>query len=116
MWHYQRYRRKFFEDYAKENGLEPCNPDNWYLQAKEKIMARKVSFSLTLINTLFDVDHHFTINLQGARKVIAYHGNSISKALLDLFPNIGLDKSFQMKSMAAIFLPFLILTFSFLGI
>lgn len=31
--------------------------------------------------------------VQGAKRVLSYHGNSVSKALMDLFPNIGLDRS-----------------------
>jgi hypothetical protein len=35
-------RRRFFENYAKENGFDPLNPENWYLQAREKIISTKV--------------------------------------------------------------------------
>jgi len=30
--------------------------------------------------------------IKGAIKIISYHKDSLSKALMDLFPNIGLDK------------------------
>eukprot|EP00026_Physarum_polycephalum_P002270 Phypoly_transcript_02276.p1 GENE.Phypoly_transcript_02276~~Phypoly_transcript_02276.p1 ORF type:complete len:794 (+),score=74.23 Phypoly_transcript_02276:119-2500(+) len=62
-------RRKFFEKYAKLHGFDPLNPVNWYMQPKNRILATK-----------------------GVRGVLWYHGNSIAQALLDLFPEIGLEK------------------------
>jgi hypothetical protein len=38
-------RRRFFENYAKENGFDPHDPENWYLQPKDNILAVKVPFS-----------------------------------------------------------------------
>jgi hypothetical protein len=43
------HRRAFFEKYAKENGFDPLQAANWYLQPTEKIMATKV------INCKFNV-------------------------------------------------------------
>eukprot|EP00026_Physarum_polycephalum_P001914 Phypoly_transcript_01917.p1 GENE.Phypoly_transcript_01917~~Phypoly_transcript_01917.p1 ORF type:complete len:811 (+),score=69.95 Phypoly_transcript_01917:211-2643(+) len=63
-------RRKFLENYARENGFDPLNPNMWYLQPYDKI-----------------------IGIMGARRVFAYHNNSLPQALCDLFPNIGLQKS-----------------------
>lgn len=42
MWRNPKNRRKFFEEYAKENGFDPYQPDNWYSQAKHKIEEKKV--------------------------------------------------------------------------
>eukprot|EP00026_Physarum_polycephalum_P002178 Phypoly_transcript_02183.p1 GENE.Phypoly_transcript_02183~~Phypoly_transcript_02183.p1 ORF type:complete len:820 (+),score=71.06 Phypoly_transcript_02183:178-2637(+) len=61
-------RRAFFERYAKRNMFDPLIPYNWYIQEKSKIL-----------------------NLKGAKRLIYYHGNSLNKALMDLFPNIGLN-------------------------
>lgn len=41
-------------------------------------------------------EYLFTL-IKGARTVLFYHDNSISKALIDLFPNIGLDKAKLVK-------------------
>lgn len=41
-WHEAKYRRKFFEIYAKENEFDPLIAQNWYLQPKRKILANKV--------------------------------------------------------------------------
>ena len=35
----------------------------------------------------------FNVNLQGAGRVVGYHNSSVAKALADLFPDIGIDKS-----------------------
>jgi hypothetical protein len=33
-------RRKFFEMYAKRNGFDPLNPENWYSQIQNKIISQ----------------------------------------------------------------------------
>eukprot|EP00026_Physarum_polycephalum_P002735 Phypoly_transcript_02743.p1 GENE.Phypoly_transcript_02743~~Phypoly_transcript_02743.p1 ORF type:complete len:836 (+),score=105.65 Phypoly_transcript_02743:77-2584(+) len=70
LWSKVRNRRKFFEDYAKDHGFDPLIPENWYKQSSKKIKAAK-----------------------GANRVMHYHKNSSIKALIDLFPNIGLDEA-----------------------
>ena len=55
LWNREEARRKFFEDYATENGFDPLVPKNWYKQARDKIMAAKVYFffsNLSATNTL----------------------------------------------------------------
>ena len=37
VWETVANRRKFFEKFAQNNGFDPHNPDNWYLQAMHKI-------------------------------------------------------------------------------
>eukprot|EP00026_Physarum_polycephalum_P004297 Phypoly_transcript_04315.p1 GENE.Phypoly_transcript_04315~~Phypoly_transcript_04315.p1 ORF type:complete len:712 (-),score=56.46 Phypoly_transcript_04315:8-2143(-) len=63
-------RRKFFEDYATENGIDALNPDHWHSHSLLQIKQAK-----------------------GARSMISHHNNRVTTALLDLFPDIGLDKS-----------------------
>jgi hypothetical protein len=41
-WIYVDTRRKFFEKYAKDNGFDPKNPENWYAQPADLIMSVKV--------------------------------------------------------------------------
>jgi hypothetical protein len=45
----------FFEKYAKDNGFDPLNPDNWYSQTHRKIAARVLfsSFHNTSLIFLF---------------------------------------------------------------
>lgn len=35
-------RRRFFERYAKKYKFDPLNPNNWYLQSRNKIEVCKV--------------------------------------------------------------------------
>eukprot|EP00026_Physarum_polycephalum_P001731 Phypoly_transcript_01733.p1 GENE.Phypoly_transcript_01733~~Phypoly_transcript_01733.p1 ORF type:complete len:1003 (+),score=155.23 Phypoly_transcript_01733:421-3009(+) len=70
MWHDPKNRRKFFENYANASGFDPLEPRNWYSHPKDKILVQK-----------------------GAYNVIYYHKNSVTQALLDLFPEIGLSQS-----------------------
>ena len=53
----------------------------------------------------------FILIKQGARRIMKYHGNSMTRALLELFPEIGLQKSDLWKSMYLS--PLFSFTFSF---
>eukprot|EP00026_Physarum_polycephalum_P000178 Phypoly_transcript_00178.p1 GENE.Phypoly_transcript_00178~~Phypoly_transcript_00178.p1 ORF type:complete len:1068 (-),score=137.60 Phypoly_transcript_00178:3031-5769(-) len=75
-WHEPKNRRQFFEDYAKKNGFDPLHPENWYLQSQDDILAEPKS-----------------------SRVLFYHNSSISKALSDLFPDIGIDATKKWTSM-----------------
>lgn len=69
-WQSIEARRNFFEEYARTNRFDPLQPENWYLRASSNIVETK-----------------------GASGVLFYHNYSVQKALLDLFPNIGLNKT-----------------------
>eukprot|EP00026_Physarum_polycephalum_P003118 Phypoly_transcript_03127.p1 GENE.Phypoly_transcript_03127~~Phypoly_transcript_03127.p1 ORF type:complete len:674 (+),score=87.16 Phypoly_transcript_03127:242-2263(+) len=69
IWDKVENRRKFFENYAKDNGFDPQDAYSWYIQPREKILSYK-----------------------GAPNVLRRHNKNIRRALIDLFPNIGLDK------------------------
>jgi len=62
-------RREFFDNYAKENGFDALFPENWYSQSPRMIRQA------------------------GGAPVMSYHGGSVARTLLDLFPNIGLKQS-----------------------
>jgi hypothetical protein len=88
-------RRKFFENFAKEHGFDPLVPENWYLRSRKQIANYKVLFIFIFILILFIYfREYFLISYQGASRVVAYHkGSLFSRALMELFPDIGLDKS-----------------------
>jgi len=69
LWHEPDTRRKFFENYAKQKGFNPLIPENWYNQAHIRLLG------------------------QQARRVIPFHRYSVGQALVELFPEIGLQKS-----------------------
>jgi hypothetical protein len=95
MWGDMKNRRQFFEQYAVVNKFDPLIPNNWYRQAIYKIMLDKV----LLFSLISALPFYLSIYLsphtlsQDASKVVGHHNNSVSKALLDLFPEIGLQKS-----------------------
>jgi len=62
-------RRTFFENLARVNSFDPLEPDNWYLLRREDIQI-----------------------VPGAQSILQYH-ESYAKALIELFPEIGLEKS-----------------------
>jgi hypothetical protein len=70
LWENVENRRAFFEKFAKSNGFDPRAPANWY--------------NITLVQVLPE---------KGAKQVLQYHKRSLRQALIDLFPDIGLDKA-----------------------
>eukprot|EP00026_Physarum_polycephalum_P002214 Phypoly_transcript_02219.p1 GENE.Phypoly_transcript_02219~~Phypoly_transcript_02219.p1 ORF type:complete len:905 (+),score=113.90 Phypoly_transcript_02219:198-2912(+) len=61
-------KKLFFINFAKRNGFDPLIADNWYSFPFEKINQEK-----------------------GAGKVLYYYNNNVVKALINVFPNIGLQ-------------------------
>ena len=43
-WSDPQSRRRFFEDYAKENKFDPLIPSNWYSNDRKKILSTKVFY------------------------------------------------------------------------
>eukprot|EP00026_Physarum_polycephalum_P006164 Phypoly_transcript_06205.p1 GENE.Phypoly_transcript_06205~~Phypoly_transcript_06205.p1 ORF type:complete len:493 (+),score=80.24 Phypoly_transcript_06205:134-1480(+) len=64
-WRTKANRRKFFLNFAKAKGFDPLVASNWYARYKE---------------------------IKGVSGILSYHNKSISAALLDLFPDIGLKR------------------------
>eukprot|EP00026_Physarum_polycephalum_P001049 Phypoly_transcript_01050.p1 GENE.Phypoly_transcript_01050~~Phypoly_transcript_01050.p1 ORF type:complete len:906 (+),score=142.25 Phypoly_transcript_01050:476-3193(+) len=69
-WQSKENRRKFFIDFAAGNDFDPLVAANWYSRSFREFIAWK-----------------------GASRVLSYYDASYTKALLDLFPDIGLDVS-----------------------
>eukprot|EP00026_Physarum_polycephalum_P003479 Phypoly_transcript_03491.p1 GENE.Phypoly_transcript_03491~~Phypoly_transcript_03491.p1 ORF type:complete len:593 (+),score=70.39 Phypoly_transcript_03491:636-2414(+) len=67
--------RKLLDEYAREQGLDPKDPETWYSMKGSDVLAAKGS----------NVLHHYA--------------SSLSKAVLDIYPEIGLDSE-QFKSKA----------------
>ena len=42
LWKESSNRRKFFENYAKDQRFDPLVPQNWYNQSKHSLMVAKV--------------------------------------------------------------------------
>ena len=86
-WSYAEIRRKFFETYARKNGFDPLVAANWYSQSQNSL--RRESPKVFSEPPPFDIVK--LMNIQGLSSVLFYHNASLTKALLDLFPDIGLD-------------------------
>jgi len=56
-------------EYARVKGFNPLISENWYEQIKDLISQKEIS------------------------KVVSYHSNNISDALVELFPDVGFDRS-----------------------
>jgi len=63
-------RRAFFDEFAKENGFDPLLPANWSGISKDRVLAKK--------------DGHI---------VLAFYDRNLARALLHLYPTVGLSKS-----------------------
>jgi len=66
-WKDENNRRAFFEDFAKGHRMDPLNPNTWYKLHKKVMFAKRAS------------------------TVLSYYNSNAAKALMSLFPNIGLD-------------------------
>lgn len=104
----------FFEKYAHDHGFDPLLPSAWYAQSSSSFTDIKVlyvSTSRPLFVLVFEklAQSHlpnstplFITNrfAQGALVVLSYHKDSFSRALMDLFPDIGIDpkKFLNLKS------------------
>jgi len=62
--------RKFFENFAREQNFDPLLPENWYSVPSSKIL-----------------------NSMGAKEILLHYKKSKIKALIDVFPEIGLQKT-----------------------
>ena len=97
-WKSLKSRRGFFENFAIANEFNPLIPHNWYQQSLVKIKASPVTpsplYYLSLSSSFSSFLYVFIYPFhQNAHEVISYHGFNVSRALMELFPNIGLEKS-----------------------
>ena len=98
-WGEEVKRKQFFEDYARLYNFDPHVPESWYSQSKKLILAVQVRYLapfLLILLALFCINSSLifidNMLLQGASRVLAHHNGSLATALLDLFPDIGLQK------------------------
>lgn len=84
-WHDPANRRLFLENYARVNGFDPLDPQAWNSQSIKKIKSHKVVF---ICRTY--VRRTYLKKKKRVRSILAYHGASFSKALSELFPEMGL--------------------------
>jgi len=69
-WAEEDNRKQFFDQFAKDNEFDPLVASNWYTVTTAMVIPRK-----------------------GGKSVLEYYGGSFAKALLQLYPDIGLDRT-----------------------
>eukprot|EP00026_Physarum_polycephalum_P001092 Phypoly_transcript_01093.p1 GENE.Phypoly_transcript_01093~~Phypoly_transcript_01093.p1 ORF type:complete len:1197 (+),score=192.21 Phypoly_transcript_01093:78-3668(+) len=67
-WIYAKNRRSFLTTFAKENQFDPLSPHNWY-----------------------PITNDLVLPYEGSREVLAFYKGNVQKAILSLFPEIGLE-------------------------
>lgn len=88
-------RRKQFEEYARSRGFNPLIPDNWYSINWNKIRG----FTLFPVYIAF---YGIQANLSQIADIIAvYYKGSPTVALLDVFPDIGLQENKFVKPVSS---------------
>jgi len=73
--HFEKWKiingqRRFFEEYAERNSFDPYTPHHWYTQPRDKVLSTK-----------------------GAHAILKHYEGSMAKALVNIFPEIGFEKS-----------------------
>jgi len=74
--------------FAKANNFDPLVADCWYYVSRKQFLLYTVCIPLYLF-PLLDI-----LNLlKGGRGVVKYYDNSLIEAIIDLFPELSLEKS-----------------------
>eukprot|EP00026_Physarum_polycephalum_P002670 Phypoly_transcript_02678.p1 GENE.Phypoly_transcript_02678~~Phypoly_transcript_02678.p1 ORF type:complete len:822 (+),score=110.18 Phypoly_transcript_02678:190-2655(+) len=68
-WESVKNRKRFFNEFAREQHFDPKLAKNWYSVSRDNVLAKK-----------------------GAKTVLAHYGGSMARALIHLYPYIGLSK------------------------
>jgi hypothetical protein len=79
--------RLLLEHVAAKKGFDPLNPNNWYNHNKCTLFSEPV---LTLSFSKLRVPYPFIY--KGGITVLKHYGGSFKRAVMDLFPNIGLQE------------------------
>jgi hypothetical protein len=84
-WQISLNRRRFFDELAHEKGFNPLDVGRWYRISLDEILEKRVcETSLPLDNDC---------NFQSAEHILMYHGGSYMKALIDLYPELHLERT-----------------------
>ena len=73
-------------------------------------------FFFYLLYVVFSISSYLLTNKQGVRGLLKYYSGGVSKALLDLFPEVGLDKAKLWARMFSLSYSFLFILFRFIFI
>jgi len=82
-------RKRFFDSFAAKYGFDPLQASKWYSVSSTSVMSEKVTHWLSF-NCCY---LFFNDLLQGGISVLAYYGKSIARALMAVYPSIGLHEA-----------------------
>lgn len=81
--------RKFFEEFAMQRNMDPLVPETWYNISMKSIRETEV----------FKTQYASIKTDQGGNSVLWHCKGGLVKTLMDLFPDIGLERGkFQITS------------------
>lgn len=87
-WDDKAKRRKWFDNFAKINNIDPLIPKNWYSITTSDISSVKV----TLLPLSFFKFIILIIIMKAGDAVLKIYSGSLVKALIDAYPDIGLEE------------------------
>lgn len=82
-------QRNFFITFARQKGLDPTQASNWQSIAADEIKQQPVFICFYYLSFLFFFSFNLPL-LQGASSLLGHFSGNVQKALLHVFPNIGL--------------------------
>ena len=97
-WLLAQSRRSFFDDFARERRFDPLIAENWYTVKQAEIRAREVHPSPPLLSFLL------SFTFQGGSGVLRYYDGSYIRALMVLYPKIGLKPSGFLRTPGVFFI------------
>lgn len=80
--------RDFFDSFAHTFGFDPLIPDNWYNVPQKDVLQHVCKFDYAFL-----CNNNFIYKNGNGISVLYHYKNSVIKALLDVYPNIGLNIS-----------------------
>ena len=102
-WEESGNRRRFFDDFAVAKGFDSLIPDSWYNIARDDLIEHVYTLLPSFLclsppsslpySSPFSLASSLTSTKQGGQSVLHYYSDSAVKALLDLYPSIGIDPS-----------------------
>ena len=102
-------RKYFFNQFARENNFDPAVPTNWYSVTREHVLGKKVEKEEDRREKRWG--KNILKHDQGAKTVLSHYGGNLARALIHLFPDIGLSKESCMTSHPCFILPSPLLLF-----
>lgn len=83
-WNEEGKTRHFFDNLARAHNFDPLIPDNWYKVSHKDIAGITVIIVSYLVHANFGQD---------AQALLSFYQGSFVKALLDAYPDLGLDQN-----------------------